>query len=140
MNAIIIFLTLALSEVQIAKYSDYAPIIDAAIVYENQQLDKQAMFYGGDKECFSYITNAIKSNKALRKASIDGTVYVKFMVNTDGTVCNVEMIKGLNNTVDQECLKLISSMPKWRPGTLDFENVSTSIILPIIFGNTETAN
>jgi hypothetical protein len=62
------------------------------------------------------------------------------VVNPDGTVCNVEMIKGINESINDQCLKIISEMPKWKAGELNFENVSTSIVLPIIFGNSELVN
>jgi len=62
-----------------------------------------------------------------------GKVFVKFTVEIDGSLTNIEIVKSLNEVCDNEALRLIEQMPKWIPGELNGEIVSRGMAIPITF-------
>jgi TonB family protein len=64
---------------------------------------------------------------------IDGRVYVQFVIGYDGYVTNITIVKGVDNYLDAEALRVISTLPKWEPGKQRGKNVPVSFIIPINF-------
>jgi len=62
-----------------------------------------------------------------------GTVFVKFVVTTDGSLVNFEIMKGINKELNLEAVRLIRNMPKWKPATQNGKVVNSSYVLPIAF-------
>ena len=75
-----------------------------------------------------YPPDAIKNN-------IQGTVYIQFIVERDGSVSSVKVMRGVpgGNSLDNEALRVVSSMPNWTPGMQDGHTVRVSYMLPIHF-------
>jgi periplasmic protein TonB len=65
-----------------------------------------------------------------------GTVFVEFVVNADGLVGDLVVLKGLDMEADQEAIRIVSSMPAWTPGTVNGEPASFKFVLPISFDAT----
>jgi len=68
-----------------------------------------------------------------RKSNIQGTVYVSFIVEKDGSVSNAKVLRGANSLLDNESLRVISIMPKWTPGMQNGHNVRVQYMVPIHF-------
>lgn len=68
-----------------------------------------------------------------QKEETEGTVMVKFVVMTDGSIEKAEVMKGVTKELDAEALRVISTMPNWVPGEQKGEKVNVSIVLPIRF-------
>lgn len=70
---------------------------------------------------------------------IQGKVYVQFIIEKDGSISNAKIVKSIDPLLDQEALRVIQSMPKWKPGTQRGQVVRVSYTLPINFAipNTE---
>ena len=64
---------------------------------------------------------------------IQGTVQVNFIIDKDGKVRDVSIAKSVDPLLDEEALRVISASPKWRPGRLRGEKVSTSMTIPVEF-------
>lgn len=62
-----------------------------------------------------------------------GTVMVSFKTETDGSITNIKINKGLNKAADAEALRLMKASPKWKPNTQEGEPISSTYILPITF-------
>ena len=62
-----------------------------------------------------------------------GIVYVRFVVNIDGSISNIQIKKSVSESLDQEAIRVVSIMPKWIPAELQGEFVSTYFTLPIAF-------
>lgn len=73
-----------------------------------------------------YPYNAIESNK-------EGRVLVRFVVDTDGTIENVTIAKSVFPSLDNEALRLVKAMPKWKPGTQDDKPIKAWYTLPLVF-------
>ncbi len=64
---------------------------------------------------------------------IQGTVMVGFIIDKDGKMTNVEIVKGVHPLLDEQALKVVSASPKWRPGRRSGQKVSTSMTIPVEF-------
>ncbi len=65
--------------------------------------------------------------------TIVGKVYVGFVVEVDGTITNIEIMKSLHETCDLEAIRIVKLMPKWQPGKFNDVIVPTKMVLPIAF-------
>ena len=68
-----------------------------------------------------------------RESDIQGRVFVSFVVEPDGSITNVEVMRGIGGGCDEEALRLVQSMPNWKPGKVRGSAVRVSYTLPIVF-------
>lgn len=75
-----------------------------------------------------YPTKAIENK-------IQGRVIVQFVVNKDGSISGAKVVRSVDPDLDKEALRVINSMPKWKPGMQKGEPVSVKFTVPIVFRN-----
>lgn len=95
------------------------------------KVDKMPLFNQGVEEMFSYLKNNIRYPDEAKKNGVQGTVFVTFVVEKDGTITNVKILRGIGAGCDEESLRVVKSMPKWTPGTKDGKPVRVAFNLPI---------
>lgn len=96
--------------------------------------DVMPEFLGSDSTMQNFINNNIAYPKDAWEKSIGGKCYVSFVVNSDGVVDDINLTRSSGNvSLDNEALRIISVMPKWKPGTIDGEPVNVSFVVPIKF-------
>lgn len=83
------------------------------VKYYNYEVS--AEFKGGTQEMMMFIQENVHYPAAAKEAGIAGKVFVKFVVETNGSITNVEVIKGVDKELDDEAIKVVRSMPKWNP-------------------------
>jgi TonB family protein len=90
---------------------------------------------GGMTEMMKYITKNLKFPEIAKKVGLTGKCYLKFVVLPNGSITNVTVIKGIAgcSECDQEAVRVVKSMPKWKPSTQNGKPVSTFYNLPINF-------
>lgn len=88
---------------------------------------------GGATEAMKYISTHIIYPSSAKSNGIQGRVMVRFIVNKDGTISNAEVLRGINEELDAEAIRVITSMPKWIPGKINGENVNVQYTLPVLF-------
>jgi len=94
-------------------------------------------FPGGENAMMNYLaTNIVYPGQAIDN-NIEGSVYVSFIVETDGSVSNVEVLRGIGGGCDEEAVRVVAAMPKWKPGTQDGKPVRVQFRLPIRFKLTD---
>ena len=81
-----------------------------------QTVEQMPRFPGGDAAMLKYINENLRYPQAAIEKEIQGRVIVKFVVNTDGTLSDINVIKPLDPQCDQEAIRIIQSMPRWIPG------------------------
>ena len=64
---------------------------------------------------------------------VQGRVVVEFIIEKDGKVTNVRVVRGVSDELDAEAVKVISASPKWKPGRVKGEKVRIAISLPVEF-------
>ncbi len=96
-------------------------------------VEEQPSFPGGDAARMKYFAENIHYPVEAREAGIQGTVYVGFVVEPDGSVSNVKVLRGIGGGCDEEALRVVSQMPKWNPGKQRNQPVRVQFTLPVRF-------
>lgn len=88
---------------------------------------------GGMPGLMKYLSANIRYPEAAHKAGTQGRVTVQFVVGKDGSIGDVKVIRGVDPTLDAEAIRVISGMPKWKPGTQKGEPVNVKYTVPVMF-------
>ncbi|MDR4988829.1 MAG: M56 family metallopeptidase [Bacteroidales bacterium] len=97
-------------------------------------------FPGGTPALMDFIGSNIKYPEAAKDAGIQGTVFVSFVVEPDGSISNIQVLRGIGGGCDEEAVRVVGMMPKWEPGRQRGEAVRVQFNLPVRFAlNQETA-
>ena len=99
----------------------------------NMHYEQAPQFPGGEEAMKKYISDHLVYPKRAYKKGIQGKVYVQFVIDRDGSVTNVEVVKGVHRLLNQEAIRLIANMPKWVPGWADGHEVRVRFTLPLTF-------
>lgn len=114
-----------------------APIDNGPEEVEEEEIfmrvEKAPAFPGGQKAMMEYLMKNIKYPAACQEAGIQGRVIVSFVVNKDGTIQNVEVIRGVHEKLDAEAVRVVKSMPAWSPGEQQGRKVRSKFQLPVFF-------
>lgn len=97
------------------------------------QAEDMPTFVGGTEAMLTYLTSNLKYPESAKKEGVGGKVIVSFNVEKDGSIRNAEVVKSVNPELDEEALRVVESMPKWKPGSKDGDNVKVKMTLPIVF-------
>ena len=90
-------------------------------------------FPGGDAARMKFLQKNIKYPQMARESGIQGTVYVTFVVEHDGSVSDVRILRGIGGGCDEEAVRVIKSMPKWNAGKQRGKPVRVQFNMPIKF-------
>jgi protein TonB len=116
-----------------------APVISAKEEEEEEEaqvffiVEDMPEFPGGEMALRTYIANAIKYPVIAQENGIQGKVYVTFVVGKDGSVSNASIARGVDPSIDKEALRVINTLPKWKPGKQRGKPVNVSYTVPINF-------
>ena len=98
-----------------------------------QIVEEMPCFPGGDQKLMEYIANNINYPQEARDKGIEGRVFIGMVIEKDGSVSKVKILRGIGGGCDEEAERVISSMPKWMPGKVGGEPVPVSYMLPVNF-------
>lgn len=90
-------------------------------------------FPGGAVKMMEYISKNIKYPAMARESGIQGRVFVQFVVEPDGSVSKVQVLRGIGGGCDEEAIRVVESMPKWTPGKQRGKAVRVMFNLPVRF-------
>jgi len=96
-------------------------------------VEQMPEFPGGALALRKYIAQQIKYPVSAQKDGVRGTVYVSFVINSDGVPSNVKIAKSVNPALDNEAIRVVYTMPKWRPGIQHGKAVDVAFTFPIEF-------
>jgi protein TonB len=98
-------------------------------------VEEKPVFPGGEEALHKFISDNIKYPKAEKKKRIEGTVYVRFMVEKDGSITNIHIVKEVQNApgFSEEVLRVMKLMPAWTPGKLNGRPQRYEITQPVKF-------
>ncbi|MBC8436069.1 MAG: M56 family metallopeptidase [Bacteroidetes bacterium] len=94
-------------------------------------VEKSPEYPGGKKALMVFLSENIKYPKEAIKKGITGTVYVSFIVEKDGSVSNVKILRGIGSGCDKEALRVVYLLKSWKPGMDKGKPVRVSFALPI---------
>ncbi|MDH6307431.1 TonB family protein [Dysgonomonas sp. PFB1-18] len=95
--------------------------------------DKKPQFVGGEKVMQLYIANKLKYPKEALKRKAEGRVIVRFIVDKTGELKDIEVVKGIDYSLNTEAVRVVKGMPNWEPGMTEGKPVSVHFTLPIVF-------
>jgi protein TonB len=96
-------------------------------------VEEMPEFPGGAAKMMEFIQKNIKYPMMARESDIQGRVFVNFVVEPNGTITNVTVMRGIGGGCDEEALRVVQSMPNWKPGKQRGSAVRCSFTVPIIF-------
>jgi len=103
---------------------------------ENQPytvVEQMPTFPGGEEALKTFIVTNVKYPAIAREKGIQGKVFIKFVVTNTGSITNAKVVRGVDPSLDQEAIRVVESMPNWKPGMQNGENVVVSYTIPIEF-------
>jgi periplasmic protein TonB len=118
------------------------PVVEAPKAVEIEQpkedeifttVEQNPEFPGGIKEMYGFIGKNLKYPSAAQRANVSGKVFAKFVVEKDGSLGDVQILKGIGFGCDEEAQRVLKSMPKWNPGKQNGRNVRVFFTMPISF-------
>jgi protein TonB len=88
---------------------------------------------GGMQAFYQYVQKNLKYPAQARRMGIEGKVFVQFVVDKDGSITEVQSVKGIGAGCDEEAVRVLKGAPKWKPGKQRGRSVKVRMILPITF-------
>jgi len=95
--------------------------------------EEPPFFRGGDEARIKYLKENLTYPEEAKQKGIQGTVFVTFVVETDGSVTDVRILRGIGGGCDEEAIRVIENMPKWVPGKQRGQAVRVQFNMPIRF-------
>jgi len=114
-----------------AQESNAKTVKKADKIYD--QVDQMPEFKGGMDALMKYMGDNVTYPEKAKEEKIEGKVFVSFVVNEKGKVTQAKIVKGANELLDKEALRVINKMPDWIPGKHEGKNVNVKMHLPINF-------
>lgn len=121
----------ALLEAEGGENSEATPVAtDDNRTYDMSEVSQVPMFHGGDQAMYAWLRS---NNQLLDDDTAHGKVVVSFIVEKNGTISEVKIVRGRNAKLDSEAARLVNSMPSWTPGSNAGSPVRVKYQLPITF-------
>jgi protein TonB len=102
-------------------------------VHNTSTVDKIPEFPGGIEKFYAYLMTKIHYTNSARGMEVKGRMYAKFIVDEEGFITNVTIVKSLGYGLDEQVAKVLGDSPKWSPGIARNSPVKTEMILPVNF-------
>ena len=96
-------------------------------------VEEQPSPHGGLQAFYKYVGENLQYPAQARRMGIEGRVFVQFVVEKDGSLTDIQAVKGIGGGCDQEAIRVLSEAPKWKPGKQRGRPVRVRMVLPIMF-------
>lgn len=102
-------------------------------IYEYDYVSEKPMFPGGEHKLLKFINNTREYPQKAYEANIQGRVICSFIVDCDGSIKYIQILKGVEESLNQEAIRIIQKMPDWIPGRIDGQVIPVRVVYPIAF-------
>lgn len=102
-------------------------------LYTLDGIDTYPEFTGGHAAFVKFLTRNLRYPEGAVERDIQGKVLVSFIIEKDGRLSNIKIIRGIGNGCDEEAIRVLEKSPKWKPGVQNKQNVRVAYTLPINF-------
>ena len=125
----------AMEEIVVVGYPGEDTDVPAATAEDQvfMVVEQMPQFPGGQEALMKFLAQNLKYPEEARKAAIQGRVIASFVVRKDGSLTDIEVVRGVNPSLDDEAVRVIKSMPKWEPGKQRGQAVSVKYTVPVTF-------
>lgn len=120
----------------IEEYVYEAPEIEEEEIVEEEvflSVEENPEFPGGTAKLLEYVQKNLKYPMMARESDIQGKVFVGFVVEKDGSISNVRVLRGIGGGCDEEAVRVVQTLPKFKPGKQRGNPVRVQYTLPIVF-------
>ena len=100
-------------------------------------VDVKPEYPGGATKMREFIGRNLKYPKAAQEANVQGTVFSEFWVNKDGKIDRIKIIRSIGHGTDEEVIRILKKMPKWKPAQFRGKATATTFTLPFSFKLTD---
>lgn len=97
------------------------------------EIDELPVFPGGNAQLIKWLTQNLKYPESAKNDKVGGKVIVEFVVNANGSVSDVKLVRNVDPRLDSEALRVVRMMPVWKAGMLEGKPCRTLVKLPIVF-------
>ena len=98
-----------------------------------EKVEDMPEFPGGEQAMMDFVAKNVQYPKEAMEKGISGRVMVGFIVEKDGSISETEVVKGIGGGCDEEAVRVVKAMPKWKPGKEKGKPVRVSYMMPITF-------
>ncbi len=131
-------------DIEIDAETDDDEEIEEAVIQEEEEeevkeeqifvfVEDQPGYPGGDAARIKYLQENIKYPEMAKESGIQGIVYVTFVVEKDGRITSVKVLRGIGGGCDEEAVRVIKKMPRWKPGKQRGRSVRVQFNMPVRF-------
>jgi protein TonB len=127
-------------DVEVTEDTKVEEITIAPVVEEKEDVDQiflvveeSATPKGGMAAFYKYVSEKMKYPAQARRMGIEGKVFIEFVINRDGSITDVKLMKGIGAGCDEEAIRVVQSAPPWNPGKQRGKPVRQRYVVPIIF-------
>ena len=114
-----------------------APVIEAEDEEEEhvifQVVEDAPGYPGGEEERMRFLRDNIRYPAIARESGIQGTIFITFVVERDGSITDVKIVRGIGGGCDEEAIRVVQNMPRWVPGKQRGRAVRVQFMMPIRF-------
>lgn len=96
-------------------------------------VEQMPEFPGGQEALMQFLRQEVKYPKEAEEKGLQGRVVVRYIIEKDGSISEVEIVKSVNEYLDAEAIRVVNAMPKWKPGKQKGEPVRVKFTLPVTF-------
>ncbi|MDR2815156.1 MAG: energy transducer TonB [Proteiniphilum sp.] len=96
-------------------------------------VDKMPQYTYGETELYAFIAHNLRYPREARQEGIEGRILCSFVVASDGSISNIEVVEGSNKLLNEEAVRVLGLMPRWIPGEDKGEKVHVKCLLPVDF-------
>ena len=96
-------------------------------------VEEQPSFPGGDEARIKYLQENLKYPEEAKEIGTQGRVFLTFVIETDGSITDVKILRGIGSGCDEEAIRVVKTMPKWIPGKQRGNPVRVQFNLPVRF-------
>ena len=123
--------------------ADEKTVIDITPVFQEKEeevetevffiVEEMPEFPGGDKALVRFLASSVNYPVMAQENGVQGTVTVSFVIERDGSVSDVSILRSIDPSLDKEALRVVKTLPRWKPGKQRGKPVRVSYRVPIAF-------
>lgn len=116
--------------------------VEAPMIEEEEEEDADEIFmvvenkpepYGGFQKFYAFVAENLEYPNRALKNQVSGKVFLQFVVDKDGSLTDIQVVKGIGSGCDEEAVRVLKLSPKWKPGKQRGRNVKVRMVVPINF-------
>ena len=113
------------------KQAELNAMLDAEVVFD--VVEQMPEFPGGPQALFTWLSQNIKYPAIAEENGVQGVVTVRYAVERDGSITDVKVMTSVNPALDKEAVRVVKSMPRWKPGKQNGKTVKVRSTVPVTF-------